>query len=41
MNTFMKPLLALVIAAPVIMSAQASFANTAANTAIVNKAVLT
>ena len=41
MNTFMKPLLALVIAAPVLMSAQASFANTAANTAIVNKAVLT
>jgi hypothetical protein len=41
MNTFMKPLLALLAAAPVVLSAQASFANTAANTAIVNKAVLT
>jgi hypothetical protein len=41
MNTFMKPLLALALATPVLLSAQASFANTAANTAIVNKAVLT
>ena len=41
MNTFMKPLLALLVAAPLVLSAQASFANTAANTAIVNKAVLT
>ena len=37
----MKALLALLVAAPVVMSAKASFANTAANTAIVNKAVLT
>lgn len=41
MKTFMKPLLALLIAAPVAMSATASFASTAANTAIVNKAILT
>jgi hypothetical protein len=41
MNTFMKPLLALAAAAPIFLSAQASYANTAANTAIVNKAVLT
>jgi hypothetical protein len=41
MNHAMKALLALLLAAPVVMSAQDSFANTAANTAIVNKAVLT
>ncbi|HBG06884.1 MAG: hypothetical protein A2075_05850 [Geobacteraceae bacterium GWC2_58_44] len=37
----MKTLLALLVAVPLVMSAKASFANTAANTAIVNKAVLT
>jgi len=41
MKTVLKSILALLVAVPVLMSAQASFANTAANTAIVNKAVLT
>ena len=41
MKSVIKGLLALLTAAPVLLSAQASFANTAANTAIVNKAVLT
>jgi hypothetical protein len=40
MKSFMKPLLALLVAAPVAMSVTTSFASTAANTAIINKAVL-
>lgn len=41
MKTVLKSVLALLVAVPVLMSTQASFANTAANTAIVNRAVLT
>jgi len=41
MKSVMRALLALLVAAPVLLSAKGSFANTAANTAIVNKAVLT
>lgn len=41
MKTVLKSVLALLVAVPVLMSTEASFANTAANTAIVNKAVLT
>ena len=40
MRAVMKSLLALALAAPAVFCAQASFASTAANTAIVNKAVL-
>lgn len=40
MKTMFKILLALMIAVPVVMSAKASFANTAANTEIVNRARL-